>query len=300
MLKTHLTGHKGLVGSAIKEQINTIDYHNRISEFESYDTFIKENSINTIIHTAARVGGVLENLNNKIEFYLENSKISNIVFEAAMKNKVKNFVNFSSTCVFPDKCSYPLKEEDIFNGPPHYTNDGYAYAKRMMQYMCQEARAKEFNYFTIIPTNIFGPRDNYHLEKAHVLPALIHKFYLAKLNGTDITVWGTGSPLREFVFSKDLGRITKLLIETKFDYDSVIVSTSEEISIKDCVGEIARIMKFNGKVNFDTSKPDGQFRKPTDTTRLRSILPDFKFTPFSEALEESVEWFMSNYDEVRK
>ncbi len=294
-----LTGHKGLIGSAIAENLELINYENKIIDLCSYKKFINENKIQTVIHTAARVGGVLDNYENKINFYLENSKLNNIVFEAAYTSDVNNFVNFSSVCVFPDNCEYPLKEEDIFNGPPHYTNDSYAYAKRVNQHLCSEARKEGKNYFTIIPTNAFGPGDNYHLTKSHVLPGLIHKCYLAKEYNLDLNVWGNGKSLREFIYSKDLAKITCDLLKMSHNYDSIIVSNSEEISIEHCVDLIVNIMEFKGKVVFDTSKPNGQTRRPTDTSRLKSILPDFKFTPFEEALTESINWFIVNYRRAR-
>lgn len=295
-----LTGHKGLVGSAISKEILTVNFEKRITDLNEYKEFLEKNSIKSVIHTAARVGGVLDNWNNKIDFYLQNSKLNNIVFEAAYTSGVETFVNFSSTCVFPDKCDYPLKESDVFMGPPHYTNDSYAYAKRMNQHLCNEARKLGKNYFTIIPTNVFGPNDNYNLNSSHVLPALIHKCYLSKCYRTDFIVWGDGTPLREFIYSKDLAKITCELMNTNKEHESVIVSNSEEVSIQECVEIIAKILKFNGNIIFDTSKPNGQFRKPTDTTTFKSLMPDFKFTPFNEALGESINWFEKNYHSLRK
>lgn len=294
-----LTGHRGLVGSAIAENIELINYEDKITDLCSYKKFINDNNIQTIIHAAARVGGVLDNYKNKINFYLENSKLNNIVFEAAYTSGVNNFINFSSVCVFPDECEHPLKEENIFNGPPHYTNDSYAYAKRMNQHLCSEARKEGKNYFTIIPTNAFGPGDNYHLDKSHVLPGLIHKCYLAKKHNLDLNVWGNGKSLREFIYSKDLAKITCDLLKTPHNYDSIIVSNSEEVSIEYCVDLIVNIMGFKGKVVFDKSKPNGQSRRPTDTSRLKSIFPDFQFTPFEDALAESIDWFLINYRRAR-
>ena len=294
-----ITGHKGLVGAAIDTNINSINYQDRISDLSSYKNFISDNNINTVIHTAAKVGGVLNNFENKIDFYLKNSNLNNIVFEAAYSLGVENFVNFSSTCVFPDKCEYPLIENYIFNGPPHYTNDAYAYAKRMSQYLCSETRNHGRNYFTIIPTNVFGPKDNYNLNSSHVLPGLIHKCYLAKQNNVELVVWGDGTPLREFIYSEDLAKITIELLEKNKNHESIIVSNSEEISIHQCVELIAKIMKFNGNIIFDKSKPNGQHRKPTDTSLLKTVIPDFKFTPFEEALGISIDWFIKNYTTAR-
>jgi GDP-L-fucose synthase len=300
MPKINLTGHKGLVGSAIKAEIPTIDYTKRINNLEDYSNFLTENQIDTIIHTAAKVGGVVSNYNNKIDFYLLNSNLNNIVFEAALKTNVKKLINFSSTCVFPDKVEYPLKEEYIFEGPPHYTNDSYAYAKRMMQHLCIEAKKLGHNYFTIVPTNVFGLNDYYNLQNSHVLPGMIHKCFLAKQNNTEFVIWGSGKPLREFIYSKDLARITKQLTNIDHDYDSVIVSNGNEISIEECAYTIAKAFGFKGNIVYDSSKPDGQFRKPTDISRLKELIPDLTFTPFEDAINESIEWFVTNYEQIRK
>jgi len=299
MNKTLITGHKGLLGSAISEKILAKSYPDKISDVFSLSKFLTDNKINTVIHCAAKVGGVKTNYENKLEFYLHNSKLNNIVFEACYQNQIKNLVNFSSTCVFSDDAKYPLTENQIFNGKPHYTNDAYAYSKRMMQFLCTLARQKSFNYFTIIPTNVFGPKDNYNLEQAHVLPALIHKCYVAKKNHNVFSVGGTGKPLREFIYSKDLARLTDELIKVGFEGDSIIASTSEEISIADCAKLIAKHMEFDGKIEFDTTFPDGQYRKPTDNSLLKSTLPNFKFTPFEEALKDSIDWFTNNYKIAR-
>lgn len=300
MSNIHLTGHKGLVGSAINTEINAITYNQRIEDFSEYSNFLKESKIDTIIHAAARVGGVLDNQTNKIEFYLKNSKLNNIVFESALNNNIQNFINLSSTCVFPDNAPYPLKEEYIFMGEPHQSNNGYAYSKRVMQYLCSEARKTGLNYLTIIPTNVFGINDNFNLDKGHVLPALIHKCYLAKENNDDLIIWGTGKPLREFIYSKDLAKIIQLILNSNISFDSLIVSNSQQITISECVEKITNIVGFKGKIIYDNTKPDGQYRKPTDISRFKEILPDFKFSNFDESLEETIDWFVNNYNILRK
>lgn len=299
MNKTLVTGHNGMVGSAIAELLNASIYPNRIDNLKYFSDYLLNNNVDTVIHTAAKVGGVKTNFENKIDFYLLNSKINNIVFESCYENGIANLVNFSSTCVFPDNATYPLTEDQIFNGKPHYTNDGYAYAKRMMQFICELGRKEGLNYFTIIPTNVFGPKDNYNISQGHVLPALMHKCYLARQNHTDFIVGGSGKQLREFIYSKDLARLTEELIKINFKGDSIIASTSEEFSISDCAKLIAKHMDYDGKIIFDTTFIEGQYRKPTDISLLKSILPDFKFTPFEEALKDSVQWFINNYQIAR-
>jgi GDP-L-fucose synthase len=300
MSKILLTGHRGLLGSAIANEVNVETVDGYITDVNDLSFYLKEGEIDTIIHAAAKVGGVLHNTENKVDYWLQNTKLNNIILEAALEQKIKKIINFSSTCVFPANCEYPLKEEYMHNGAPHESNNAYAYAKRMMQFMCSELRDSEREFFTIVPTNIFGPNDNFNLYKGHVLPALIHKCYLAKNKNEDLVIWGSGEPLREFVFSKDLAKITKKLLEIKTTYDSIIVSNSKEISIRECAEIVSKAMGFKGNIIFDKSKPDGQFRKPTDTTRFKSVFPDFVFSDFNESLNETVDWFLTNYNNLKK
>jgi GDP-L-fucose synthase len=295
-----LTGHKGLVGSAISQELDCFVYHEKINELKSFQEFVLDNKIDTIIHAAGKVGGLQTNYENKIDFYLENSKLNNIIFEVCYKNKIKNLINFSSTCVFPNQIDYPLVEEKIFQGVPHYSNDAYAYSKRMMQMLCQFAKNEGYNYYTLVPTNIFGENDNFNLYHGHVIPSLIHKCYLAKENNTNFIVWGSGNPLREFIYSKDIAKLVKNFLNMQIDFDSIIISNSIEISISDGAKLIAKFLGYTGEIVFDDSKPEGQFRKPTDNKRLKSLMPNFEFTDFEIALKNSVDWFVNNYHSARK
>jgi GDP-L-fucose synthase len=156
------------------------------------------------------------------------------------------------------------------------------------------------NYFSVIPCNIYGPNDNYNLENGHVVPSLIHKFYLAKKNNQDVTIWGSGSPLREFIYSGDVAKLVEILLETYRDASPVILSSGNEITIKDLVYLIADIYGYKGNILWDRTKPEGQYRKPSDNSVIRSLAPDFKFTPIEEGLRKSIEWFIENYEKSRK
>jgi GDP-L-fucose synthase len=156
------------------------------------------------------------------------------------------------------------------------------------------------NYVTVMPTNIYGPNDNFSLTDGHVIPMLLHKLYLADLNKTDFIVWGSGNSLREFVYSKDIARLAEWAIDNYNEEEPILFSSSEEITIKDLVHLIVKEFDFKGKVLFDTSKPDGQYRKPTDNSKLKSYLPNFEFTPIEIGLRETIEWFKENYKTVRK
>ena len=232
---------------------------------------------------------------------LINIMINTNVIESARKSNVKNLVCFLSTCVFPDNVSYPLTEDKIHLGEPHFSNYPYAYAKRMADVQIRAYREQYgLNYTSVIPTNIYGPNDNFSLEHGHVMPMLIHKLYLAKKNNSDFTVWGSGKPLREFIFSKDVARLSEWAVENYNESEPIIFSPSQEISIIDLVDLLVKEFNFKGKVIFDDTKPDGQFRKPSDNSKLKSYLPDFKFTPIEEGVKETINWFIQNYENVRK
>lgn len=296
-----ITGGSGLIGSefldGVKLKSSDYDLRNKTEVKQMIGDF----SPTTIIHTAAKVGGVWANMNYKANFFYDNIMMNtNIIHESAFQ-RVEKLIVFLSTCVFPDSVEYPLDETKIHAGPPHLSNDAYAYAKRMAEVQVRAYNQQyKTNYFCVIPTNVYGPNDNYDIENGHVLPSLIHKCYLAKKNNTDWEVWGDGSPLREFIFSRDVASLCDLLLQNYKEESPVILSTSSEISIKEAVEMIGKIMKFTGKIKWIKDKPNGQFRKPSDNSKLLSIVGDYKFTPLEEGLTETVEYFIKNYDTIRK
>jgi GDP-L-fucose synthase len=276
-----ITGGHGLVGSEfIGEQ-----YFKPTSK--EFDLRITENTnrlmlkqFDGVIHCAGKVGGVGGNMNHKGEFFYDNIMMNTNVIEGARLSNVKNLVAFLSTCVFPDQVDYPLTEKKIHLGPPHFSNDAYAYAKRMTDVQIRSYREQYgLNYKSVIPCNIYGPNDNYDIVNGHVLPSLIHKCYLARENKTPFTIWGSGKPLREFIFSKDIAKLTEWVLYNYNESEPIILSTSEEIPIRDIVSMIVEIMNFKGEVMYDSTKPDGQFRKPSDNSKIKHYLPNFKFTP---------------------
>jgi len=298
-----VTGGTGLVGSRfegedyLKIGSKNLDLLNQ----KDIENFLVSKNINGIIHCAARVGGVKGNMTYPGEFTYENLKMNTGIIEEARKAGINKLIAFSSTCVFPDKVEYPLTPDKIHLGPPHSSNYGYAYAKRMAEIQMQSYREQYgVNYFSVIPCNIYGPADNYNLEDGHVLPSLIHKFHLADISGSDVTIWGSGSPLREFIFSEDVADLTRILFDNYKEGIPVIISSGKEISIKNVVEIIASEFNFKGKIIWDLDKPEGQFRKPSDNSIIRSIAPDFRFTPIEEGIHKSVKWFKDNYPNVRK
>lgn len=298
-----VTGGNGLVGSEfIGDRYTKISSKSADLRRQDEAEFIIESSKpDGIIHCAAKVGGVLNNLQNKGDFYYDNILINTNVIHAAKTFGVKRLIAFLSTCIFPNDVNYPLNEKKIHLGPPHFSNDAYAYAKRMMDVQIR-AYYEQFklNYTSVIPCNIYGPNDNYSLINGHVIPSLIHRAYLAKKNGTDWVVWGSGKPLREFIFSRDVAKLTEIVYDKYFDPEPVILSTSQEVSIENVVNLISNALKFKGKIVWDHNKPDGQYRKPSDNKKIRNLAPEFKFTPLKEGIEETVDFFQENFEKVRK
>ncbi|KAJ4454838.1 putative GDP-L-fucose synthase [Paratrimastix pyriformis] len=310
-----VTGGTGLVGSAIKAYVESLgpNPNERWIFLDAVDGDLRQMSVTRglferhhpthVIHLAARVGGLFDNMRDKVGFWRDNIMINDTVLQCAHDFHVQKCVSCLSTCVFPDKTTYPIDETMLHNGPPHFSNEGYAYSKRMVE-MLNRLYHEQFgdNFTAVIPTNIFGPNDNYYIEGGHVIPGLIHKCYLAKKNHTDFVIWGDGSPLRQFIYSMDMAKLFHWVLYNYSDPSPVILSVDEtdEVSIGDVAREVARAMHFEGNIVFDTTKANGQFRKTASNAKLRRLLPDFHFTPLRDAIQASVDWFVANYDRARK
>lgn len=296
-----ITGGNGLIGSEFKDGIKVgSGQYNLINQYEVEKMFL-DNNPDYVIHTAAKVGGLGANMGGNGEFFYQNIIMNTNVLHYAMTNNVKKLICFLSTCVFPNNVEYPLTEDKVHLGPPHNSNYGYAYAKRMAEVQVRSYNQQYgTNFTTVIPTNVYGPKDNYSISNGHVIPSLIHKCYLAMQNNTDLEIWGTGTPLREFIFSRDVANICEILLNENTSNEPVIISTSDEISIANVVNIICDVMGFKNKIIFNTDKPDGQFRKPSDNKRLKSIIGDYKFVSLEEGLHETVNYFIENYNTVRK
>lgn len=300
MRKLLVTGGNGLVGSAIDADVKIG------REFDLTNTAQTQNAFELhkpthVIHCAGKVGGLGGNMNYKGEYFYDNLMINTNVIEQARKSGVTNLVAFLSTCVFPDSIEYPLTEKKIHLGEPHSSNYPYAYSKRMSDIQIRAYREQYgVKYTSVIPCNIYGPNDNFSLDHGHVIPMLMHKIYKAQQNKSELFIWGDGSPLREFIYSKDVARLAEWAVDNYDEVEPMILSTSEEISIAEVVELLVDAFNFKGAVRFDKTKPNGQHRKPSDNSKLKSYLPDFKFTPIEEGLKETVKWFIDNYETARK
>ena len=295
-----ITGGTGLIGSAFNEGIKLTSKRD-LRDYDKAKFAISMYKPDVVVHCAAKVGGVGANMQFPADFFMDNIRMNTNVIQACQELKIPKLVSFLSTCVFPDKVEYPLDETKIELGPPHSSNFAYAYAKRMA-----DVQIRAFNqqygtqYFSVIPCNVYGPSDNYSLEVGNVIPMLIHKCYLAKKNRKTFEVWGDGTPLREFVYSKDVANIVDLLIQKYTGTEPVIISNPTEYSIKQVVDLIVEHMCFRGKVKWLTDKPNGQHRKPSSNAKLLSIIGEYEFTTLEKGLKESIEWFILNYPKVRK
>ncbi|XP_043340335.1 GDP-L-fucose synthase isoform X2 [Cervus elaphus] len=238
-----------------------------------------------VIHLAAMVGGLFRNIKYNLDFWRKNIHINDNVLHSAFEVGVHKVVSCLSTCIFPDKTTYPIDETMIHNGPPHSSNFGYSYAKRMIDVQNRAYFQQHGCTFTaVIPTNVFGPHDNFSIEDGHVLPGLIHKVHLAKSSGSALTVWGTGRPRRQFIYSLDLARLFIWALREYDEVEPIILSVGEEdeVSIQEAAEAVVEAMDFHGEVTFDTTKSDGQFKKTASNAKLRAYLPDFQFTPFKQ------------------
>ncbi len=317
MVQVIVTGGSGLVGSAIKEIVLQNDYNSEfiflsskdcdLTNYEStYHCFknrLNENQETYIIHLAANVGGLFKNLHHNAKMFETNMLMNMNVLKVAHQLNIQRVVSILSTCIFPDNVTYPITENLLHQGAPHDSNCGYAYAKRMLEVQ-SKLYQRDFNrdYICVIPTNIYGPYDNFHLEDAHVIPALIHKCFLQKESGKPFVVMGSGKPLRQFIYSFDLA---KLILWSLFEYkehENIILSVSEyeEISIKDVAVMIAKKMDYENNLIFDISKSDGQYKKSVSNQKLKSLYPDFVFTSMDNGLDQTIDWFIQNYSNIRK
>ena len=277
-----VAGHRGMVGSALVRRLNAEGYHNVITrsraELDLKDQaavngFFEREKIDVVLLAAARVGGILANASQPGEFIYENLVIETNVIHAAFRAQVERLVFFGSSCIYPKQCPQPIREEYLLTSPLEPTNDAYAIAKIAGLKLC-EAYNREYNtqYVSLMPTNLYGPNDNYDLNSSHVLPALLRKAHEAKVNGSAaLTVWGSGTPRREFLHVDDLAAATLFVLEHNVTEGLFNVGVGEDLSIRERAECICKVTGFEGELVFDASKPDGTPRKLLDVSRLAQM-----------------------------
>lgn len=307
-MNVFIAGHRGMVGSGIWRELSAV---NGISLFgESrvdldllnpghVKEYLGDNKIDAVIDSAAVVGGILANANYPYEFLVKNLQIQNSLIDSAVSLSIKNFIFLGSSCIYPKHSAQPITEDELLTGSLEPTNQWYAIAKIAGVKSCEAVRQQYgYNYYSLMPTNLYGPGDNFDLTTAHVLPSLIRKFHEGKVLNTDVTLWGSGSPLREFLHVDDLARAVKHLFDGPPIDGLINVGSGQEVSIKALSKIIANIVGFKGEINWDVSKPDGTPRKLLDNSRIVSL--GWKPTiGLEDGIKTTYNWFEANYFNLR-
>ena len=280
--KIYVAGHRGLVGSAIVRKLTSEGYTNLVLRTSQeldltiqaeVDIFFKSENIEYVFLAAAKVGGIWSNNIYRADFIYKNLMIQSNILHASYKYGVKKLVFLGSSCIYPKESAIPIKEESLLTGPLEYTNKPYAVAKIAGIEMCTSYR-KQYgcNFIALMPTNMYGPNDNYDLENSHVMPGLLRKFIEATKNNTPhINLWGTGNPMREFLHVDDFAEACLYFMKTYDGEDIVNIGTGQDISIKDLAYMIKEITGYKGEIRFDTDKPDGTLRKVLDTSKATQL-----------------------------
>lgn len=303
--KIYVAGHKGLVGSALVRNLEAKGYTNIIGRtFEELNLtiqadvnrFFQEEKPEYVILAAARVGGIHANNTYPAEFIYDNLMIQNNVIKAAHDHGVKKLLFLGSTCIYPKLAPQPIKEEYLLTGALEETNEAYAIAKIAGLEMCKFfKRQYGDNFISCMPTNLYGPNDNFDLQSSHVLPALIRKFHEAKVNNQPtVEVWGTGTPLREFIYVDDMADACIFLMENYDGEQHVNIGTGEEISIRELAETVKDVVGFEGELVFNTNMPDGTPRKLTVVDKLHGLGWKHKVS-LNKGIELAYNWFLENY-----
>ena len=304
-MKIYVAGHKGLVGSAIVRAIESEGKHTWVgktrAELDLLDRkavfeYLSKQKPDAVVIAAAKVGGIQANNTYPVEFLSQNLQIETNLMDGAHEAGIEKLLFLGSSCVYPKMAEQPIKEEYLLTSELEKTNEAYALAKISGLKLVQAYR-KQYGHrwISAMPTNIYGPGDNFDLENSHVLPALIRKLHDAKTSGADsVTLWGTGTPKREFLHSDDLGRACVFLLENYDDDVAINVGVGEDISIKELAEQIKKVVGFQGSIEWDSSKPDGTPRKLLDVSRTKALgwLPSISL---QEGLSSTYSWFLENW-----
>ncbi|MBH98692.1 MAG: GDP-fucose synthetase [Rhodospirillaceae bacterium] len=307
--RIYIAGHRGLVGSSIELKLRSRGFSNIIVRTRSrldlvnqdaVNQFFSEQSIDFVIIAAAMVGGVYANNLRPAEFIRNNLQIQTNIIDAAYRSGVDKLLFLGSSCIYPRLASQPIKEDSLLSGPLEETNKAYAIAKIAGIEMCQAYRKQYgFNAICAMPTNLYGPGDNFHIQDSHVVPALIRKIHEAKVSGDkNVVIWGSGNPRREFLYVDDLSDACLFLFENYDGESPINIGCGEDITIKELAKLICFIVGYSGQLTFDTSKPDGTPRKLLDVSRLEKLGWRAN-TSFRDGIKNTYEWFLDNLDSYR-
>ena len=308
--KIYIAGHRGMVGSAVwralesKGYINLVgktsaelDLRNQQAVLDFYATEKPE----VVIDAAARVGGILANNDFPYQFLMENMQIQNNLIDSSLKSGINKFIFLGSSCIYPKLAPQPLKEEYLLTDSLEPTNEWYAIAKITGVKACQAIR-KQFNkdYVSLMPTNLYGYFDNFDLKTSHVLPAMLRKFHEAKINGnSDVSLWGSGTPMREFLFVDDMAEAVVYALENKLPEYLYNVGSGKEIAIKELAETIQKVTGHEGNIVWDSEKPDGTPRKLMDVSKMQNIGWEYS-TELLEGIEKTYQWFLENIEDIKE
>ena len=308
--KVYIAGHNGMVGSAIWRTLKANGYSNLLGQSSreldlrnqwATQKFFEAERPKVIIDAAARVGGILANKEDQLGFLLENMQIQNNLISAAIETGTPKFIFLGSSCIYPKMAPQPLVEEYLLTGPLEPTNEGYALAKITGVKLCEAARNQRgMDFLSLMPTNLYGPNDNFDLKTSHVLPALIRKFHEAKINKhSPVTLWGSGNPMREFLHVDDLASAVVFAMENPMTHSLYNVGTGKDISIRDLAVLIQDIIGHKGEIRWDTDKPDGTPRKLLDVSKMKNAGWEAEIS-LSDGVRQVYSWFLKQLSEPKK
>ncbi|OIO11548.1 MAG: GDP-fucose synthetase [Flavobacteriaceae bacterium CG1_02_35_72] len=308
--KIYIAGHNGMVGSAIKRTLIAKGYKNIIGASskdldlknqQAVKDFIAKEKPEVIIDAAARVGGILANSHYPYQFLMENMQIQNNLIDEALQAGIEKFIFLGSSCIYPKLAPQPLKEEYLLTGPLEPTNEWYAIAKISGVKACEAIR-KQYgkDYVSLMPTNLYGTHDNFDFNTSHVLPAMLRKFHEAKLKGSaPVELWGSGTPMREFLFVDDMAEAVVFALENKLPEYLYNIGTGEDLTIKQLAETIQKITKHQGNISWDTTKPDGTPRKLLDVSKMHALGWKHKLN-LEQGIQKTYDWFLENVENVKE
>jgi GDP-L-fucose synthase len=305
-----VAGHRGMVGSAVVRRLRAAGYENLIlrdrreldlTSQAAVDAFFASERPDYVILAAAKVGGILANATYPADFIRDNLLIQTHVIDAAYRHKTRKLIFLGSSCIYPKHAPQPMREDVLLAGALEPTNEWYAIAKIAGLKMSQAYRRQfGFDAISLMPTNLYGPGDNFSLENSHVLPAMIRKFHDAKISGADrVILWGTGTPRREFLYVDDLADAVLFLAQHYSDEQPINVGVGTDLPISELASLVSRIVGFDGRIEYDSSKPDGTPRKLLDVSRLHTLGWQAK-TPLEDGIAATYRWFLANEHSARK
>ena len=308
--KIYIAGHRGMVGSAVWRALESKGYSNLIGKTsaeldlrnqQTVTDFYKKEQPEVVIDAAAKVGDILANSDFPYQFLMENMLIQNNLIDGAHKSGVNKFIFLGSSCIYPKFAPQPLKEEYLLTDSLEPTNEWYAIAKITGVKACQAIR-KQYNkdYISLMPTNMYGYFDNFDLQSSHVLPAMLRKFHEAKINKhSDVTLWGSGTPMREFLFVEDLAEAVVYALENNLLEHLYNIGTGKDITIKELAETIQKVTGHQGKIVWDANKPDGTPRKLLDVSKMKEIGWEYS-TELEDGIKRTYQWFLDNIDKIRE